>query len=101
MDGASNSDGSDGAGGPHSIAGSASEARVLPPPPAPVEVDARLIVLIGTVLWLVAFLVLLPFYGRLRDHGDLLWLWTCLCGTGLGALGLVVIRKHTGEGRLG
>ena len=62
-------------------------------------VDARRIVAIGTVAWFAAFLVLLPFWSWLRSHDDLLWLWTCLCGTLLGLVGLVLIRKHRGEGR--
>jgi hypothetical protein len=71
----------------------------LRPAPVPVPVDARRIVAIGTALWIAAFLALLPFMGWLRAHDHLLWLWTCLCGAGLGLFGLVLIRKHRGEGR--
>lgn len=64
-------------------------------------VDARKVVLIGTSLFLLAFLVLLPMYSWLGQHGHRVWLWTALAGSLLGALGLGLIGKHTGEGRLG
>ena len=35
----------------------------------------------------VAFVLLLPFYGRLEDDGHLWWLWTCVAGFGLGLVG--------------
>jgi hypothetical protein len=58
------------------------------PAPEPLEVDSVRIVIGGTILWSVAFLVLLPFHARLVAHGHELWLWTCLAGAGLGPLGL-------------
>ena len=39
---------------------------------------------VGTALWAIAFVLLLPFYGRLEDDGHLWWLWTCVAGFGLG-----------------
>lgn len=48
----------------------------------------------GTVAWLVAFVVLLPFYGTLREQQRLWWLWTCLAGIGLGLLGLEYCRRR-------
>jgi hypothetical protein len=84
---------------PAPVATTAPASPQLRPAPVPVPVDARRIVAIGTALWIVAFLALLPFVGWLRSHDHLLWLWTCLCGTGLGLVGLVLIRKHRGEGR--
>lgn len=44
---------------------------------------------VGTLAWLVAFLVLLAFSGRLRSNGDEWWLWTALAGFGLGVFGVV------------
>jgi hypothetical protein len=67
--------------------------------PQPVQVDSRRIVLIGTALWTLGFLGLLPFWGWLGRHDHRVWLWTCLAGALLGALGLVLVRKHRGEGR--
>lgn len=64
-------------------------------------VDARKVVLIGTGLFLLAFIVLLPMYSWLAQHGHRVWLWTALAGWLLGAAGLMLIGKHTDEGRLG
>lgn len=62
---------------------------------APLDVDGVRTVEIGTLLWLVAFLGLLPFYGRLRADGHLWWLWTCLAGFGLGAFGIEYCRRRS------
>jgi hypothetical protein len=64
-------------------------------------VDARRVVLVITGLYLLAFLALLPFWGWLGRQDHRVWLWTALAGTVLGLLALPLIRKHTGEGRLG
>ncbi len=60
----------------------------------PLDVDGVRTIAVGTVLWLVAFVVLLPFYGRLRDEGRAWWLWTCLAGFGLGLLGWEYCRRR-------
>lgn len=73
--------------------------RELKTPPEPVEVDSRRVVLIGTALWFVGFVVLLPFYGWLGRHDHRIWLWTCLAGWILGLIGLALVRKHRKEGR--
>lgn len=73
--------------------------KELKTPPEPVQVDSRRVVLIGTVSWFVAFVALLPFYDWLGRHGHRIWLWTCLAGWILGLVGLVLVRKHRGEGR--
>ncbi|MEO6885547.1 MAG: DUF2530 domain-containing protein [Jatrophihabitantaceae bacterium] len=67
-------------------------------PPA-VQLDARRVVLVGTILWFVAALALLPFWGWLGRHDHHLWLWTCLAGGVLGLLGYVLLSKHRREGR--
>jgi Protein of unknown function (DUF2530) len=64
-------------------------------------VDARKVILLGTAAFLLAFLVLLPFWSWLGRHDHRIWLWTALSGTVLGLLALPLVRKHTGEGRLG
>ncbi len=61
---------------------------------SPVDVDGVRALAIGTVLWGVAFLGLLPFYSRLRGDGHLWWLWTCLAGFGLGTLGYEYCRRR-------
>ena len=58
------------------------------------EADDVAIVTGGTVLWLVGFLVLLPFHGWLSDHGDTKWLWTCLAGAALGLVGIWYCRAR-------
>jgi hypothetical protein len=65
----------------------------------PLDVDGVRTVAVGTGLWLLAFLLLLPFYGRLEDDGRLWWLWTCLAGFGLGLLGWDYCRRRRGRRR--
>jgi hypothetical protein len=60
----------------------------------PLDVDGTRTVAVGTVLWLVAFVLLLPFYGRLADDGRTWWLWTCLAGFGLGVIGWDYCRRR-------
>lgn len=64
------------------------------------RVDARRVVLLGTAAWTVATLALLPFWSWLGRHDHRIWLWTCGCAAVLGAVGLILMRKHRGEGRL-
>ncbi len=60
----------------------------------PLDVTGVRTVTVGTVLWLIAFVGLLPFYSTLVDHGRAWWLWTCLAGVGLGLLGLEYCRRR-------
>ena len=60
----------------------------------PVDVDGVRTVEVGTAVFFVGFLALLPFYGRLADDGHTWWLWTCLAGVGLGLLGLEYCRRQ-------
>jgi hypothetical protein len=62
-------------------------------------VDGVRAVEVGTVIWLVAFVGMLPFYGRLQDDGHAWWLWTCLAGFGLGALGIEYCRRRRARGQ--
>lgn len=55
-----------------------------PTPPA-LEADTPRLVLIGIGIWVVAFAV-----GAVR--GDSTWMWTCVSGVVLGALGLILAR---------
>jgi Protein of unknown function (DUF2530) len=74
------------------------DKRELVQPPA-VQIDARRIMAVGTALFLVGFLVLLPFYGWLGRHDHRIWLWTCLAGAILGVPGYAIMRRHRGQGR--
>jgi hypothetical protein len=74
------------------------EHRPLVQPPA-VRINAWRIVVVGTALWFVAFVALLPAYGWLGTHHHRIWLWTCLAGWLLGLTGLTIMRRHRREGR--
>lgn len=67
------------------------------PPPAPVHSGP--IALTGTVIFLVAFVALVPFYGWLGDHGHRIWLWTALAGFIEGVLGSLLSYRHRLAGR--
>jgi hypothetical protein len=60
----------------------------------PLDVDGTRTIAVGALLWLVAFVMLLPFYGRLEDTDRIWWLWTCLAGFGLGVLGWDHCRRR-------
>jgi hypothetical protein len=60
----------------------------------PLDVDGTRTVAVGSVLFLVAFLALLPFRGRLAEAGHTWWLWTCLAGFGLGVIGWDYCRRR-------
>jgi hypothetical protein len=60
----------------------------------PLDVDGIRTVGIGSALWLVALVALLPFYGTLESSGRLWWLWTCLAGFGFGMVGLEYCRRR-------
>lgn len=60
----------------------------------PLDVDGVRTVGVGSMLWLVGFVALLPFYGRLAENGRTWWLWACLAGAGLGLVGLEYCRRR-------
>jgi hypothetical protein len=60
----------------------------------PLDVDGVRTVQVGVALWVVGFVALLPFYGRLQDAGRGWMLWTCAAGCGLGLLGLEYCRRR-------
>ena len=60
----------------------------------PLDVDGVRTVEVGSALWLIGFVALLPFYGELQDNGRVWWLWTCLAGFGLGLFGLEYCRRR-------
>ena len=60
----------------------------------PLDVDGVRTLAVGTALWGVAFVLLVPFSGRLRDDGHLWWMWTCVAGFGLGLLGWDYCRRR-------
>jgi hypothetical protein len=56
-------------------------------PVEPLDVDGVRTVQVGTALFALAFVALLPFYGRLESGGHTWLLWMCLAGVGLGLIG--------------
>jgi hypothetical protein len=62
--------------------------------PLPLETDDVMVVGIGTAVWAVLLLGLLPFRARLDAAGHGWWIWTCLVGTLLGLSGLVFSRRR-------
>jgi hypothetical protein len=60
----------------------------------PLDVTGVRTVAVGTVLFLVAGLGLLPFYGWLEDTDRVWWLWTCVAGFGLGLFGFNYCRRR-------
>ena len=72
--------------------------RALVQPP-PMQINTGRIVIAGTALWFVAFVVLLPFSTWLGHHHHRIWLWTCLAGWILGGIGYALIGRHRRAGR--
>jgi Protein of unknown function (DUF2530) len=60
----------------------------------PLDVDGTRTVAVGTGLFLLAFLLLLPFRHRLDEAGRSWWLWTCLAGFALGVVGWEFCRRR-------
>ncbi|WP_239021647.1 DUF2530 domain-containing protein [Nocardioides jishulii] len=60
----------------------------------PLDVDGVRAVEIGTALWAVAFVALLPFWSSLAESGRLWWLWTCTTGLALGLFGIEYCRRR-------
>lgn len=67
----------------------------------PVATGLAHIVVPTTVIWFVAFVVLLFFVPRLRDADALIWLWTCLAGWLLGFVGLGIYAWQRRAARRG
>lgn len=76
---------------PPDAPGQPKQLEVYDPDPVPV-------VAAGTVLWFVAFLVLLALRDRLSDAGEEQWVWRALVGGCLGLVGtaLCVRRRRRG-----
>lgn len=62
-------------------------------PPEPLEGPVVPVIIGGTVLWFVLFVVQIPFYDWYDDHGRTWWLWTCLAGGGLGFIGIHYVKR--------
>lgn len=51
-------------------------------------------VTVGTGLWLLALIVMLPLWSRLRADGHLWWIATSAAGFGLGVVGVWYTRRR-------
>ncbi|MFD1859186.1 DUF2530 domain-containing protein [Aeromicrobium camelliae] len=60
----------------------------------PMDVDGVRTMTVGTILWAVLAIALIPFWGTLREDGTQWWLWTALAGFGLGLLGIEYCRRR-------
>ncbi|HEV2344961.1 MAG TPA: hypothetical protein VGS97_12770 [Actinocrinis sp.] len=60
----------------------------------PMEVDLVRIVGIGTILFAMAFLILIPMRASLERDGHGRWPWIALSGALLGLLGLLYVRRR-------
>jgi hypothetical protein len=61
-----------------------------PPALPPVKAGLAHVVIPGTALWFVGFVVLLFFISDLRANDAMIWLWTFLAGWVLGLIGLAI-----------
>ena len=61
---------------------------------APLDVDGVRTVQVGTALWGVALVALLPFWSLLEEAGNLWWIWTCSAGLGMGLIGIEYCRRR-------
>jgi H+/Cl- antiporter ClcA len=59
------------------------------PDPEPLKTDDAVTILTGTVLWVVALVVLL-----IIQPTQTWWIWTCVVGIGLGLFGLAFVRRR-------
>lgn len=60
----------------------------------PMEVDVTRIVLIGTVLYAVAAVVLLCLWSPLKNAGHERWPWVAVSGVALGLIGLYYLKRR-------
>lgn len=59
------------------------------PDPVAVRTDDRLPAVLGIAAWAIALLVLLLLAGPLADRADSWWIFACVAGLVIGAVGLV------------
>lgn len=62
--------------------------------PEPLEGNVVATITTGTVLWFLLLVVQLPFYDWYAAHDHTWFLWTCAAGTGLGLVGIGMVRRR-------
>ncbi len=60
----------------------------------PMDVDGVRTMTVGTIIWGVIAIGLLPFAGNLEADGRIWWMWTAVAGFGLGLIGLEYCRRR-------
>lgn len=60
----------------------------------PMDVDGVRTMTVGTIIWGVVAIALLPFLGNLESTGRTWWMWTAVAGFGLGLIGLEYCRRR-------
>lgn len=60
----------------------------------PMDVDGVRTMTVGTIVWGVLAIGLLPFLGTLDEDGRTWWLWTAVAGFGLGLIGIEYCRRR-------
>ena len=81
-------------GGPDHPGPVGSEPRGVPVEVPPLDVNGVRTVQVGTGLWALALVALLPFWSLLAESGRLWWIWTCTAGLGLGLVGVEYCRRR-------
>jgi hypothetical protein len=87
-------DGRSGAEGVEAQSAAATPSDTGRPEVEPMETNDVLIVGIGTALFTVAFLILLPMHASLERSGHGRWPWIALSGAVLGLLGLLYCLRR-------
>jgi hypothetical protein len=64
------------------------------PDHAPLEVNEVGLIAIGTVAWVVALIVMLPFHSSLSAHGHGDWPWIAVAAIGGGFFGMWFTYRH-------
>ncbi len=60
----------------------------------PMDLDGVRTMTVGTILWGVVTVALLPFLGTLDQEGRTWWIWASLAGLGLGLIGIESCRRR-------
>ena len=60
----------------------------------PMDVDGVRTMTVGTIIWGVIAVALLPFLGSLDKNNHTWWLWTAVAGFGLGLIGIEYCRRR-------
>lgn len=60
----------------------------------PMDVDGVRTMTVGTIVWGVIAVALVPFLGTLEEQGRTWWIWTAVAGLGLGLIGIEYCRRR-------